>query len=158
MNQTSPSLQESRNAGTAMPVQAPQHLIQLTMQLHRPGLTPRQLGRIGEDYAAIWLQNRGWTIIDRNWGSRYGELDIIAIDRVGQLAFVEVKTRRSAHFGAPQDAVDAHKRMALRRAGLQWLQEHGRDVPHMGMRFDVLALSVLAGRRAPQIRHIPGAF
>ncbi|WP_240541506.1 YraN family protein [Bifidobacterium callimiconis] len=130
----------------------------LTAVLHEPGLAPKRLGELGEDYGVLWLERRGWRIVDRNWRSRYGELDIIAVTPDDRLSFVEVKTRRNASFGSPQSAVNAHKRTTLRRAGIQWLQEHGRTVPHESVRFDVLAISVHGSRRAPQVQLIPGAF
>ncbi|MBT1167287.1 YraN family protein [Bifidobacterium simiarum] len=133
-------------------------LQQLTQQIHRPDLTSRQLGSVGEAYACAWLECRGWTIVDRNWQSRYGELDIVALSPALQLTFVEVKTRRTAHFGPPQEAVTAHKRMTIRRAAAQWLMEYGRHVRHRGTRFDVIALSVDGDARAPRITHIPGAL
>ncbi|MBW3087826.1 YraN family protein [Bifidobacterium sp. 82T24] len=145
-------------AGEPSAARVRQQIDQLTRRLHQPGLTPRQLGRLGEDYAELWLRERGWTILDRNWRSRHGELDVIALNRADQLTFVEVKTRRSAMFGPPQDAVTEHKRKALRHAGMEWIQRHGDAIRRSGTRFDVLAISVLGGRRAPQIRHIPGAF
>ncbi|WP_241520151.1 YraN family protein [Bifidobacterium catulorum] len=145
-------------AGEPSAAQVRQQIDRLTMRLHQPGLSPRQLGLLGEDYAELWLRERGWTILGRNWRTRHGELDIIALNRADQLTFVEVKTRRSATFGPPQDAVTEHKRRTLRHAGLEWMQRHGGAIRHRGTRFDVLAISVLGGRRAPQIRHIPGAF
>lgn len=96
--------------------------------------------------------------MDRNWQSRYGELDIVALSPSLQLTFVEVKTRRNAHFGPPQEAVTARKRISLKHAASQWLLEYGRKIRHHGTRFDVIALSVPGGARCPQVTHIPGAL
>lgn len=130
----------------------------LTAALHEPGLAPKRLGALGEDYGILWLERRGWRVVDRNWHSRYGELDIIALTPDDRLSFVEVKTRRNASFGSPQSAVNAHKQTTLRRAGIQWLQERGHDFPHVSTRFDVLAITVHGSRRAPEVHLIPGAF
>ncbi|NMM99468.1 endonuclease [Bifidobacterium sp. DSM 109958] len=124
--------------------------------LARRELTPRQLGRAGEDYAAEWLIRRGWRIIDRNWRSRYGELDLVALDANREIVFVEVKTRRSTDQGSPQAAVDGRKQSNLRRAAMEWLLADEHHVPHRGTRFDVVA--ILMTPSGPQVTHIPGAF
>ncbi len=85
-------------------------------------LKPKQLGVLGEQYAADWLERHGYTILGRNWHSRYGELDIVMMTPDRVIAFVEVKTRRTDHFGTPQEAVTLHKQTNLRRAGVQWLR------------------------------------
>ena len=72
------------------------------------------------------------------------------------ILFVEVKTRRTRRFGAPEEAVHPAKQANLRRAAAQWLGARGAKVPHVGVRFDVLALSVSGGD--VDVRHIPGAF
>jgi putative endonuclease len=86
-------------------------------------------GRIGEDLAHRYLRGRGCTIVARNYRTRAGsgEIDIVAWQGP-VLVFVEVKTRASAEFGAPEAAVDAEKRKRLqhaardyaRRAGVEW--------------------------------------
>ncbi|MBW3080112.1 YraN family protein [Bifidobacterium sp. 79T10] len=119
-------------------------------------LPARALGAAGEDYAAAWLRSRGWTVIDRNWRSRYGEIDIVALAPERRIVFVEVKTRRTMRHGTPQEAVTPTKQANLRRAGVQWLLAPEHRVAHVGVRFDVVAVTVHDGR--PCIHHIPGAF
>lgn len=85
------------------------------------------LGRAGEARAARHLEERGYTILDRNWRCTQGELDIVAIDH-GVLAVVEVKTRRSESYGHPFEAVDARKRRRLWRLAHAWLEAHP-DLP-----------------------------
>lgn len=91
-----------------------------------------------------------------NWRSRFGEIDIIALDPRGIMVFVEVKTRRTTRFGTPQEAVDGHKREAVRHTALQWLSDEGQRVEHHGVRFDVLAVR-LAGDKV-RCSHIRSAF
>lgn len=132
-----------------------QALDRLAWHLQEDILTPAQLGRLGEDIASLWMQACNCTILGRNWHSRYGELDLIALDPDGEIVFVEVKTRRSTRFGLPQEAVTPHKQANLRRAAAQWLMEH--HTPHRGIRFDVI--SILAPLdQAPSIHHIREAF
>ncbi len=70
------------------------------------------LGRAGEERAAQHLIGSGYAVIDRNWRCSQGEIDIVAA--VGdQLAMIEVKTRRTAAFGHPFEAVDQRKRRRL---------------------------------------------
>ncbi|RBP98134.1 YraN family protein [Bifidobacterium aemilianum] len=121
-----------------------------------PSVSSRQLGRLGEQYARSWLEEQGWRILDHNWHSRYGELDLVALDPQGLLVFVEVKTRRSKLYGSPQEAITAHKRLTLRRAGVQWLMDPENHVAHTGSSFDVIAVSVHQGQ--VHLNHIREAF
>jgi putative endonuclease len=113
----------------------------------------QNLGKRGEDLAAGYLENRGYTILARNHHTPLGELDIIACDR-RYLLFVEVKTRRSTAFGTPAEAVGAHKQRQILRAA-QWYLASAR-YPGLQPRFDVI--SVLAGCGEPVVAHIPNAF
>ncbi|GLW62609.1 hypothetical protein Arub01_08530 [Actinomadura rubrobrunea] len=96
------------------------------------------LGRRGEHAAAAYLTRLGWTILDRNWRCPEGELDIVAYD--GRRHVVcEVKTRSTAAFGAPLEAITPDKAARLRRLAGRWAAEHrvrGADV-----RIDVLGLT-----------------
>lgn len=120
-------------------------------------LTSRELGRLGEEHAAAWLENRGWSVVDRNWRTRFGELDVIALDPDSRLVFIEVKTRRSTLQGVPAEAVTPAKRLHLRRAAAQWLTSSPRGrIRHREVRFDVIAID--ASGPSPVVRHIEGAF
>jgi putative endonuclease len=89
-------------------------------------LTTRELGQLGEELAASFLINKGWSILDRNWRSRLGELDLIALDGVN-LVVIEVKTRRSTRYGIPIEAITDTKARRLRLLAGLWLQQHHRD-------------------------------
>ena len=69
----------------------------------------RRQGKIGEDLAAKYLERNGLRIIERNYRFERGEIDLIA-EEGEELVFVEVKTRRSNAFGAPEDAVTERNR------------------------------------------------
>lgn len=122
-------------------------LLTTEQDMRRSGLGGRELGRLGEQYASLWLQNQGWQIAERNWHCRYGELDLIALDTSNILVFIEVKTRRSKTFGTAADAVNYGKQRRLRRAATQWLIAHDSNpqTRHSGTRFDVIALTIGAG-------------
>lgn len=95
------------------------------------------LGRRGEAAAADYLVKLGWTILDRNWRCHDGELDIVAHDGSRHVV-CEVKTRGSARFGDPLEAITAAKAARLRRLAWRWAAAHG--VSGMRVRVDVLGL------------------
>jgi putative endonuclease len=104
----------------------------------------RALGTRGEDAVARWYEARGYSVLDRNWRVREGELDLVL--RHGRtLVFCEVKTRRGDAFGSPFDAVTTSKQRRLRTLALRWLTEH--EVRGVALRFDVAAV-----RAAPDSR------
>jgi putative endonuclease len=94
----------------------------------------RALGARGEALAARWYEARGYTVVDRNWRCREGEIDLVLVQG-RQLVFCEVKTRSSDAYGTPAEAVTRTKQLRLRRLGARWLDEH--DVRPAGIRFDV---------------------
>ncbi|MFA4082551.1 YraN family protein [Mycobacteroides salmoniphilum] len=113
--------------------------------------TRAQIGSRGEDLAADYLSGDGFTILDRNWRCRYGELDIIAAD--GEvLVFVEVKTRTGRAFGTPAEAVTHTKLRRLRRLAGIWLAAQDGSWP--AVRIDVIEIR-LSGF-VPEITHIHG--
>jgi putative endonuclease len=113
----------------------------------------RELGRRGEERAADYLRRQGYRILERNYQTREGEIDIVA-HLGGTLVFVEVKTARSLSFGHPRGWVSRRKRAHLVRAALAYMMEKG-DL-ETSCRFDVIAI-VMKGKRV-QLTHIPDAF
>jgi putative endonuclease len=82
------------------------------------------LGRRGEQLAAEYLQEAGMRILDRNWRSAQGELDIVAVER-RVLVACEVKTRSGTQYGSPLEAISQRKRARLRRLAVAWVVAHG---------------------------------
>ena len=107
----------------------------------------QQFGFSGERLAEKYLIEHGFAVVTRNFRTREGEIDLICRDR-GVLVFVEVKTRRSNRFGAPEEAVTFRKLQRLRAAAFAFLGEH----PAHRFRFDVIAID--ASTTPPTIRHI----
>jgi putative endonuclease len=104
------------------------------------GRNPRaRLGAAGERLAAQLLERQGYRILERNWRCRYGELDLVAADGP-ELVFVEVKTRRGARLGSPEEAITGAKRRRLIAAAQTYLAERG-DEQHP-YRFDVVAVAL----------------
>jgi putative endonuclease len=95
------------------------------------------LGRLGEQLAAEYLQQAGIRILDRNWRCADGELDIVAAER-RVLVACEVKTRSGVAFGSPLEAISRRKQARLRRLAVSWIQAHG--VLFDEVRIDVIGL------------------
>ena len=111
-----------------------------------------ELGNIGEDIAANYLQELGYEILDRNWRFQRVELDIVArLDSL--LVFCEVKTRRSNSHGIPSDAITPLKLQHIRTAALHWLSNH--QTKHQGIRFDAISVIYCEGDPVT-ISHIKG--
>ena len=114
-------------------------------------------GREGEARAAQYLRRHGWTVLDANYRSRFGEIDLIARKR-NTVAFVEVKLRRDARFAAAAEAIHAaaeavtpRKQERLRLTAQQWIAEHGDA---LDLRFDIIEIYTVSG----EINHIENAF
>lgn len=98
----------------------------------------RALGAHGEALAAVWYEARGFTVVDRNWRRREGEIDLV-VHRDRLVVFCEVKARSSTRFGMPFEAVTRTKQLRLRKLGAMWLAEHA--VRGVELRFDVASVS-----------------
>jgi len=112
------------------------------------------IGRWGEQAVAKWLEQRGYCLLARNWRRREGELDLVALEG-STLVFIEVKTRRSDAFGAPEESVDTRKQRQLTRLAQRYLDENP-TLAFDSCRFDVVVVD-LSGNR-PRFRHYPNAF
>lgn len=111
-------------------------------------------GDWGEQAAADYLTARGYTIVSRNYRTRWGEIDLIVQDDT-YLAFVEVKTRKSGYFGAAREAVGTAKQHRIIQTALAWLSEHPTT---RQPRLDVIEVYGPEGGPARYIEHIPNAF
>ena len=112
-----------------------------------------QLGARGEQIAVDHLTATGLTVLDRNWRSGRGELDVVARED-DALVFCEVKTRSGNRYGSPLEAVSPAKQARLRQLAGRWLDEHDVHAPRL--RFDVVGVLVVAGRTS--VQHVRGAF
>jgi putative endonuclease len=115
----------------------------------------KRFGDSGERLAALWLKQHGYHIIARNWRSAFGELDIVS-EQGDDLVFVEVKARRGAEMGAPEEAVTRTKRLRLIRAAQYFLLVHGQE--QRPYRIDVIAVEVAPSGKLLDIRHYPGCI
>jgi putative endonuclease len=120
--------------------------------------TRQRLGQLGERVAAEHLMRRGFRILERNYRSRWGELDIVAFDGRA-LVFCEVKTRRSGQPGAwPLESVHPRKRRQVRRMAGQWLNERPEHPPATVIRFDAIGVRIDGSGALSGLEHLEGAF
>lgn len=113
-----------------------------------------EIGKEGERLAAVYLESKGWTILDRNYSFQRAEVDLVAYDN-RQIVFVEVKRRSRTDYGYPEDPIDERKIRMIYKAAEAWMYE--RRMEGSPTRFDVISI-VQKGNEAPDIRHIENAF
>jgi putative endonuclease len=95
------------------------------------------VGSDGERAAERFLRKRGYTIVERNYRCRVGEVDLIALHR-GAVVFIEVKTLRRAAFTVSQDAVGVRKQRQIARVAEHYLSAHRLE--DCDVRFDVVGV------------------
>lgn len=100
-------------------------------------------GKLGEERARIFLQKKGYKIIAKNFRSRFGEIDIIAIDG-NVLVFIEVKTRWNKKYGTGQEAVTPSKLRSIIKAS-EYFKLLNPKTPDL-MRIDVVAIEIEGGK------------
>ena len=111
-----------------------------------------ELGKLGEELAAEYLQKNGYAILETNWVFQKAEIDILA-QKNNTLAVVEVKTRSSIEFGLPQDFVKSKKIQLLVKAVNAYVTENDLDLE---VRFDIIAISKKGQEFV--IEHLTDAF
>jgi len=102
--------------------------------------------------ALRYLLDRGYELVERNYRTRYGELDLI-VRKNKTLVFVEVKLRRGTDFGGPLEAVTARKQTTIRSLAEQYLSD--REPAFEAVRFDVVGI---LATREPRLQHVEDAF
>lgn len=123
-------------------------------------------GKAGELAAARFLRRRGYRIVDRNFRTRFGELDLVATKR-NALVFCEVKTRTSPAIESrapptfhPFDSVGGAKQRKLRRLASAWLAARSGSLKPQPqeIRFDVIGVLLTPRGRVARLDHLPRAF
>lgn len=109
----------------------------------------RIIGMVGEAIAERYLSDQGLILIERNWRSKDGEIDLIFKDsQVGEMVFVEVKSRSSGRFGSGSEAISGEKYRRLYHLAHSWLRSRGISSP---FRIDVVSIDDLI---LPKVTHI----
>lgn len=108
--------------------------------------------KFGEDLATKFLQRKGFKILERNFGIRYGEIDIIALDyKENSLVFIEVKTRTSNNFGTPLESITSRKIDSLVKTAQFYKLTH--PLLPENLRIDAISVNLFKDKD-PKIEHI----
>lgn len=99
----------------------------------------QNLARLGEEKARKYLLSKGYKILEKNFRSRYGEIDIVALDN-NTLVFVEVKTRYSEDYGKPEEAITKRKLRMVARTGQFYKLTH-KNLPDL-LRIDAVLIEM----------------
>ena len=113
----------------------------------------QRIGKKGEAAAVRFLKKSGYKILEQNYRTQLGEIDIIAKDRQ-TIVFIEVKTRRSLNYGSPKMAITSKKQRSISMTALYYLKIN--DQSHADARFDVV--TVFTGGNQVDIDIIKNAF
>lgn len=117
-----------------------------------------RLGTLGERLAGDHLERRGFTVLERNYRTRWGEVDLIAFDG-RTLAFCEVKTRRAGgRAGTALEAIGRGKQTQVRRIAGRWLAERRERPRAQQIRFDAIGVTLDGTGRLLALEHLEGAF
>jgi len=109
----------------------------------------KELGNKGETIASGYLKEIGYKILEKNFRTRDGEIDLIAQDSE-EIVFIEVKTRRNSNFGYPEEAVDEKKVEKMIKVANSWLE--AKEKFDNSWRIDIIAIEL--NIRPPKITHI----
>jgi putative endonuclease len=112
------------------------------------------IGKHGERIAVRYLKFRRYKILETNFESRYGEIDIIAKDK-DIIVFVEVKTRTNDDFGQPEAAVNKSKQDKIKLAAKFYINK--KRLSNFNSRFDIISIKIQKGKKK-EIFHIKDAF
>jgi putative endonuclease len=113
----------------------------------------KKLGNWGESLAALHLESKGYEILERNWRTANGEIDLVV--KAGQeLVFVEVKTRRGKSMGAPEEGLTPRKADKLMMLAQMYVSQHDLDVD---WRIDLVAVELDSKGKLLRCDHIPNA-
>jgi len=115
----------------------------------------KNIGDYGEELATKFLQKRGYTILDRNFSSRYGEIDIIAFDPKERdtINCVEVKTRFTTTFGQPEDAITRTKIKKLHDTSCSYFFEN--NIEEKIFQLDVISILINKKTKKARIKYLP---
>lgn len=102
-------------------------------------------GRLGENAAANAALQRGLAILDRNYRTPYGEIDLVLRSQEGMVIFAEVKTRSGKSFGYPEEAVDARKLEHLIRSANYYVDN--RFTESVPWQIDIIAIIFNASKQ-----------
>ncbi len=110
-------------------------------------------GKKGEEIAASFLRSQGYDIIEKNFRTRHGEIDIIADD--GYISFIEVRSVNSKAFGLPEQSIDRRKQDQITKTALMYIKL--KKLENKNCKFDVVSVEDVDSN-SPKIKLIKNAF
>ncbi|MFO7956895.1 MAG: YraN family protein [Candidatus Brocadiia bacterium] len=116
-----------------------------------------RVGRLGEDAAVRCLKRKGYTILERNFTVRQGEVDVVAF-RDGTVAFVEVRTQTAPARIDPAETITRRKQRRVIKAARQYSTLHDLERENVLLRFDAVLVLLDDGGRPQSVEHIEDAF
>lgn len=108
----------------------------------------KDLGQLGEKIAADFLRNKGFSILNKNFHSHWGEIDIVA-RRNNTICFVEVKTRMGSSKGAPYEAINFYKKRSFKRAVQHYLLQN--DFKDYKLTMDMISIELNSDKKIEKI-------
>ncbi len=108
-------------------------------------------GKLGEEIASRYIQSKGGIIIEQNYRTKIGEIDLIAKIN-GELVFVEVKSRSSINYGYPSEAVNYKKQRKITNVAKYYILDNSLE--NVSVRFDIIEIYL----KNKKINHIVNAF
>lgn len=124
-------------------------------------LNNREIGKLGESLAEKYLISKQFKILEKNFRTRNGEIDIIATEG-SFLVFIEVKTRRNITYGYPREAVNYNKQIKIKQIACAYLNSHKLSSNHncnlKHLRFDVIEVMLDEYFREKSINLLKNAF
>lgn len=111
-------------------------------------------GKKGEELARRFLKKQGYRIVERNYRTRYGEIDIIGKDK-GCIVFIEVRSRTGDDFGSPEESIGSGKQAQISKAALTYIKK--KHLENENCRFDVVCIKGM-GSKFMDINLIKNAF
>ena len=115
----------------------------------------KKIGDLGENIAVDYLYSIGYSIIEKNFRCKTGEIDIISQNK-NTICFIEVKTRHSKNYGEPCEAVNHFKRIKIYRTAYIYVQKN--KLYKYNIRFDIIEIMINSNKNSYNIKLIKNAF
>jgi len=117
-------------------------------------ISSKELGRVGEEMAIVFLLQQGYSIVEQNYRNDLGELDVVAYDK-DVLCFIEVKTRQDDEKGSPFEAITRSKQRKLFHMAQSYLKH--KQIKETAARFDVIGIQLDLPEES-QVKIVKNAF
>jgi putative endonuclease len=115
-------------------------------------MNKKEIGFLAEELVKSYLLKSKYEILERNYRTKFGEIDIIAYDRINDaIVFVEVRYRSDSSYGSPQETVNYYKQLKIINSALVYIKN--KNLKEVNYRFDIISVT-----EDNKIEHIKNAF